>query len=151
MELSFSWSAVWFHGLLLLVLLISLLAHWRAYHLSKAAVHWHPVSAQVLEVFVKTRVNDGEEEHAPYVKYSYRFKGRQFTCKRVQYGQLWSADYFLSAEMIAPIRLKQKLPVLVNPRSPNQSTIYAGYHGHIGWHVAGHLFFMSVVLYLLLQ
>ncbi len=126
-------SSGWALLLMSLIIISVMLYQLRCYYLGQAAFDWHVVKATVAEAYVKVREDDdfNYEESAPHIEYKYKFKGRLFKRKRVQFGNLWSRHYDLSAELLRGVRLGGKVGVRINPKNPGQSTLKPGYHGHI--------------------
>ena len=139
-------SSDWAVVLMLLMVVVILIHHLYTHRLAQAAFDWHPVQAVLTEVFMKTRSDEGEEEHAPHVKYEYRFKGRVFTRKRLQYGNLWNTDYAVSSALLRSLRVGETVTVYINPHKPGQATIKPGYHGNIKVDVLIHCVLLCVLL-----
>ena len=116
--------------LMVAFLLLILLQQIFYYRLGQAAHNWYTVTATLLECHVKFREDEGVEESLPHIKYRYRFKGRDFVRKRLQYGDLWSSDYAESSAMLCHLHTGATINVLINPKNPRQSVFLPGYHGN---------------------
>ncbi|MFC3195527.1 DUF3592 domain-containing protein [Marinicella sediminis] len=147
--MSFSISTggpVWATMLMVAFLLALLFWIIRNHRLGEAAHGWHPVKATLLEVHIKTRSDDGVEESAPQIKYQYIFRGRTFTRKKLQYGDLWSTDYAESCAHVHGLHKGDVVDVLINPKKPGQSVLIPGYHGRLLPQVIGIVGLISLLL-----
>lgn len=97
----------------------------------KSSNKWVCHPAEVIDVGVNVRDDEGLEESKPYIKYEYTFNGTRFTGKRVAFGGLWSSNYGKSSKKISGIIKGKAVSVYINPKRPNQSVLHRGYVGNI--------------------
>ena len=96
----------------------------------KSSNKWRRHAADVIEVTVETRVDDGSEESRPKIKYRYQYRGNEYVGIKVRYGNLWSSDYIKSHDMLFGIVKGSEIEIFINPKCPKQSVLYRGYEGN---------------------
>jgi len=109
----------------------------------KSTENWQRCDARILDIGIKDSNVDGWQYSKPFVKYRYQHMGRRYTGSRVKFGDLWATRFSQSQLNVRGVAKGDEVTVYVNPKHPNQSTLYQGYHGNIVWQL---IFFAGVLV-----
>ncbi|WNO11277.1 DUF3592 domain-containing protein [Teredinibacter sp. KSP-S5-2] len=116
--------------------------------LSQAANSWSTVSGKIeFHGVEESRDSDGDLMYEAKVEYSYEFRGRRYTGKRIGFGLgSWNIKWLVWSAYREATKMAPRATVFVNPRNPKLATLLKGIKS---FHVVNVLFFTgwNIVVY----
>lgn len=94
----------------------------------KSTQSWNKVEATVIEKAIETSISDkGSKSYYPHILYSYSVDDSTYESNQIHIGIGTANTYkFQAEEKISEYEIDQKITAIVNPKTPQESTLKIG-------------------------